>query len=318
MSFTHPACSCNGGGRAGCWGCCCALHAQGFLDACPDFTQWIGPHVNTLASHIHTNSKILEIRSLYTKLWKHKICAVHAPCTHCSGNPALYKLKIHTHLLLCPHLHGFVKLYKLYFCKLSNHLKGEQNFRSIQFPQRRSLTDYREEVYFAGKILLWAIPRGCQKEHGTFRRTSQAFHKQEVPLNMQRRRRRGCGPPVGHTRHTTRWCLPALIDLAFDRQGGSLSRPVRRSIMVAVLLFVSSPLSPGPRSARALPPHAPMVSPQGTDRGARRSAGSTSGTIRHPPPAERDIVSRVWALSPPSTTDCAAFGRQVTGACSVV
>ena len=42
--------------------------------------------------------------------------------------------------------------------------------------------------------------------------------------------------------------------------------------------------------------------------------------FRHGPPPTQgkgDAVSRVWALSPPGTTDCAAFGRRVTGARSV-
>ena len=36
-----------------------------------------------------------------------------------------------------------------------------------------------------------------------------------------------------------------------------------------------------------------------------------------PPQGKGDAVSRVWALSPPGTTDWAAFGRQVSGAWSV-
>ena len=36
-----------------------------------------------------------------------------------------------------------------------------------------------------------------------------------------------------------------------------------------------------------------------------------------PPQGKGDAVSRVWALSPPRTTDWAAFGRQVSGAWSV-
>ena len=51
--------------------------------------------------------------------------------------------------------------------------------------------------------------------------------------------------------------------------------------------------------------------------GARQSAGSTSGTVYRPPTEEGDAVSRVWALSPPGTTDWAAFGRRVSGAWSV-
>ena len=36
-----------------------------------------------------------------------------------------------------------------------------------------------------------------------------------------------------------------------------------------------------------------------------------------PPQGKGDAVSRVWALSPPATTDWAAFGRRVSGAWSV-
>ena len=36
-----------------------------------------------------------------------------------------------------------------------------------------------------------------------------------------------------------------------------------------------------------------------------------------PPQGKGDAVSRVWALSPPGTTDWAVFGRQVSGAWSV-
>ena len=36
-----------------------------------------------------------------------------------------------------------------------------------------------------------------------------------------------------------------------------------------------------------------------------------------PPQGKGDAVSRMWALSPPGTTDWAAFGRQVSGAWSV-
>ena len=51
--------------------------------------------------------------------------------------------------------------------------------------------------------------------------------------------------------------------------------------------------------------------------GARQSAGSTSGTVYHPPVGKGDAVSRVRALSPPGTTDWAACGRRVSGAWSV-
>ena len=36
-----------------------------------------------------------------------------------------------------------------------------------------------------------------------------------------------------------------------------------------------------------------------------------------PPQGKGDTVSRMWALSPPGTTDWAAFGRRVSGAWSV-
>ena len=36
-----------------------------------------------------------------------------------------------------------------------------------------------------------------------------------------------------------------------------------------------------------------------------------------PPQGKGDAVSQVWALSPPGTTDWAAFGRRVSGAWSV-
>ena len=43
------------------------------------------------------------------------------------------------------------------------------------------------------------------------------------------------------------------------------------------------PLSPGPHNAHALPPYTLLDPPRGTEWGARQSAGSTSGTVRHPP-----------------------------------
>ena len=43
------------------------------------------------------------------------------------------------------------------------------------------------------------------------------------------------------------------------------------------------PLSPGPHNAHAPPPYTLLDPPRGTEWGARQSAGSTSGTVRHPP-----------------------------------
>ena len=51
-----------------------------------------------------------------------------------------------------------------------------------------------------------------------------------------------------------------------------LSRPGRLSIMAAVLLFVSSPRSPGPHNAHAHPPHALLVPPHGMERGVWHDA----------------------------------------------
>ena len=101
-----------------------------------------------------------------------------------------------------------------------------------------------------------------------------------------------------------------------DREGGSVpTRPAKCHGGGSPLRLL--PLSPGPHNAHALPPYTLLDPPRGTDWGARQSAGSTSATVRHPPHGKGDAVSRVWAFSPPGTTDWAAFGRQVSGAWSV-
>ena len=78
----------------------------------------------------------------------------------------------------------------------------------------------------------------------------------------------------------------------------------------------------------------PPLVPRPTQR-ARTAVSHTAGTaqghglgveaehrlhFRHGPPTplgKRDVVSRVWAFSPPGTTEWAVFGRQVSGAWSV-
>ena len=63
------------------------------------------------------------------------------------------------------------------------------------------------------------------------------------------------------------------------------------------------PIVPWPtQRARTPAPHTNRT-PQGTDRAARRSAGSTSGMVHHPP------LGEVWALSPPGTTN----GQRLAG-----
>ena len=100
--------------------------------------------------------------------------------------------------------------------------------------------------------------------------------------HRRRRRRRRCGPPVGRTRGTSPWCPPALIGLAGDREGGSVpTRPAKHHGGGSPLRLL--PLSPGPHNVHALPPYTLLDPPRGTEWGARRSAGSTSGTVHHPP-----------------------------------
>ena len=76
-------------------------------------------------------------------------------------------------------------------------------------------------------------------------------------------------------------------------------------------------LSPGPHNAHALPPYTLLEPPRGMVRGGE---AERQLHFRHGPPpplGERYAVSRVWALSPPGTTDWVAFGRQASGAWSV-
>ena len=130
------------------------------------------------------------------------------------------------------------------------------------------------------------------------------------------RRRRRCGPLVGRPRGTSPWCPPALLGLAGDREEGAVpTRPAKHHGGGSPLRLL--PLFPGPHNAHAPPPYTLKDPPRGMERGARHSAGSTSGTVHLPPPGKGDVVSRVWALSPPGTTDWAAFGRRVSGARSV-
>ena len=131
-----------------------------------------------------------------------------------------------------------------------------------------------------------------------------------------RRMRRGCGPPVGRPRGTSPWCPPALSGLTATERGVSVPiRPAKHHGGGSPLRLL--PLSPGPHNAHAPSPTRCWNPPGARIGWARRSTGSTSGTVRHPPLGERDAVSRVWALSPPVTTDWAAYGRRVMGAWSV-
>ena len=130
-----------------------------------------------------------------------------------------------------------------------------------------------------------------------------------------RRRRRRCGPPVGRPRGTSPWCPPALIGLAGDREGGSVpTRPAKHHGGGSPLRLL--PLSPGPHNV-----HAPALhvagSPQGHGMGGEAERRLHFRHGPPPPQGKGDAVSRVWALSPPGTTDWAAFGRWVSGAWSV-
>ena len=132
----------------------------------------------------------------------------------------------------------------------------------------------------------------------------------------QRRRRRRCGPPVGRTRGTSPWCPPALIGLAGDREGGSApTRPAKHHGGGSPLRLL--PLSPGPHNVHALPPYTLLDPPRGTEWGGKAEHRLHFRHGPPPPQGKGDAVSRVWALSPPGTTDWAAFGRQVSGAWSV-
>ena len=67
-----------------------------------------------------------------------------------------------------------------------------------------------------------------------------------------------------------------------DREGGYVpTRPAKHHGGGSPLRLL--PLSPGPHNAHAPPPHTLLDPPRGTEWGARQSAGSTSGTVRHPP-----------------------------------
>ena len=103
-----------------------------------------------------------------------------------------------------------------------------------------------------------------------------------------KRRRRRCGPPVGRTRGTSPWCPPALTGLTATERGVSVPTRPAKHHGGGPLAPLGSPLrllllSPGPHNAHALPPYTLLEPPKGTDWGARQSAGSTSGTVRHPP-----------------------------------
>ena len=67
-----------------------------------------------------------------------------------------------------------------------------------------------------------------------------------------------------------------------DREGGFVpTRPAKHHGGGSPLRL--HPLSLGPHNAHALRPYTLLDPPRGTDWGARRSAGSTSGTVHHPP-----------------------------------
>ena len=96
------------------------------------------------------------------------------------------------------------------------------------------------------------------------------------------RRRRRCGPPVGRPRGTSPWCPPALHGLESDREGGfTPTRPAKHHGGGSPIRLL--PLSPGPRYVHAPALHVAGSPHRGTEWGARRSAGSTSGTVHHPP-----------------------------------
>ena len=98
----------------------------------------------------------------------------------------------------------------------------------------------------------------------------------------RRRRRRRCGPPVGRPRGTSPWCPPALHGLESDREGGfTPTRPAKHHGGGSPLRLL--PLSLGPRYVHAPALHVAGSPPRGTEWGARRSAGFTSGTVHHPP-----------------------------------
>ena len=97
-----------------------------------------------------------------------------------------------------------------------------------------------------------------------------------------RRRRRRCGPPVGRTRGAFPWCPLALTGL--PKIKSEVSVPTR----VAKYHGGGSPLrllhlSPSRHNAHALLSYTLLDPSRCTDAGARQSAGSTSGTVRHPP-----------------------------------
>ena len=122
-----------------------------------------------------------------------------------------------------------------------------------------------------------------------------------LPLHRRRRRRR-CGPPVGRICGTSPWCASALTGLTATERGVSVpTHPAKHHGGGSPLRLLL--LSPGPHNAHTLPPYTLLESPKGGDPGARRSAGSTSGTACHPP-SGRGAQSH----------GCGPLARQASGA----
>ena len=121
-------------------------------------------------------------------------------------------------------------------------------------------------------------------------------------------------PGRAHPRHIP--MMPALTGLTATERGVSVpTRPAKHHGGGSPLRLF--PLSPGPHNAHALPPYTLLEPPRGPAPGGE--AERRLHFLHGPPPphGKGDAVSRVWALSPPGTTDWAAFGRQVSGAWSV-
>ena len=116
------------------------------------------------------------------------------------------------------------------------------------------------------------------------------------PTARRRRRRRRCGPPVGRTRRTTHGARRPST--ATERGVSVPTHPAEHHGEGSPLCLL--PMVPWPGNVHAPPPYTLLVPPRGLDQGARRSAGSISGTSCHPP-SERGTQSQ----------GCGPLARQV-------
>ena len=121
-----------------------------------------------------------------------------------------------------------------------------------------------------------------------------------------------------------RWAHPLHIPMVpagphhcdCDIGGGPRSRPVQLSIMAAALLFVSYPYTLAHTTRTHSRPTCCWNPPAAPIGGRGRAPAPLQARSATPRRGEGRRL-RVWAPSPPMTTDWAAYGRQVMGAWSV-